>query len=85
MIGVAQDIINALSLGGLFALAALGIALIFGVMRLINFAHGELIMAGGYSLWIFQMLPWPVMLALTAVIVGALGNSDGTHGLPSGS
>ena len=69
---VAQDIINALSLGGLFALAALGIALIFGVMRLINFAHGELIMAGGYSLWLFQALPWPLMLALTALIVGAL-------------
>ena len=45
-----QNVINALSLGSLYALVALGIALIFGIMQLINFAHGELIMAGGYAL-----------------------------------
>jgi branched-chain amino acid transport system permease protein len=45
-----QDAVNALSLGGLYALVALGVALIFGVMGFINFAHGELIMVGGYVL-----------------------------------
>ena len=45
-----QIIVDALSLGSLYALFALGIGLIFGVMGLINFAHGELLMVGGYVL-----------------------------------
>ena len=45
-----QTLVDALSVGGLYALTALGIGLIFGVMRLINFAHGELIMIAGYAL-----------------------------------
>ena len=44
MAGLVQTLVDALSVGGLYALTALGIGLIFGVMRLINFAHGELIM-----------------------------------------
>jgi branched-chain amino acid transport system permease protein len=45
-----QYVVDAFSLGSLYALFALGIALVFGVMQLINFAHGELIMVGGYAL-----------------------------------
>jgi branched-chain amino acid transport system permease protein len=58
-----QNLINALSLGSLYAMLALGIALIFGIMRLVNFAHGELIMAGGYVLYLLTYkvahVPWP--------------------------
>ena len=43
---IVQTLVDAVSVGGLYALTALGIGLIFGVMRLINFAHGELIMVG---------------------------------------
>lgn len=50
MQAVVQNIVDALSLGSLFALTSLGIGLIFGIMRLINFAHGDLIMIGGYAL-----------------------------------
>ncbi len=50
MTGLVQNAIDALALGSLYALTALGIGLIFGVMRLINFAHGDLIMIGGYAL-----------------------------------
>lgn len=45
-----ENVINAISLGSFYALVALGIALIFGIMRLVNIAHGELIMAGAYVL-----------------------------------
>lgn len=45
-----QNVIDAIALGSLFALTALGIGLIFGIMRLINFAHGDFIMIGAYAL-----------------------------------
>ena len=44
-----QTLVDAVSVGGLYALTALGIGLIFGVMRLINFAHAQLIMIAGYA------------------------------------
>ena len=46
---VIQAMIDSISLGCLYALFALGIALIFGVMGLINFAHGELVMIGAFA------------------------------------
>ena len=46
-----QNAVDAASLGSLYALFALGIALIFGVMRLINFAHGEVLMVGALTSW----------------------------------
>ena len=45
-----QLVVDALSLGSQYALVALGIGLIFGIMRMINFAHGDLIMLGAYAL-----------------------------------
>lgn len=45
-----QLLVDALSLGGQYALVALGIGLVFGVMRMINFAHGDLITLGAYAL-----------------------------------
>src|SRR5207253_110223 len=53
MTAVLQIVFDALSLGSLYALGALGIALIFGVMRLVNFAHGDFI-----AFCVFAML-WP--------------------------
>ena len=47
---VVQTIISSLSLGSFYALGALGIGLLFGVLRLINFAHGDFIAVGGFSL-----------------------------------
>jgi branched-chain amino acid transport system permease protein len=60
-----QNAIDAVSVGSLYALFALGIALIFGIMRLINFAHGELIMVGAFALYLGRHLPWPVQIAVT--------------------
>lgn len=47
-----QTLINALSLSGLYAMIALGIALVFSVMRLINFAHGGMITIGGFIVYL---------------------------------
>jgi branched-chain amino acid transport system permease protein len=69
-----QPIVDAISVGGLYALTSLGIGLIFGVARLVNFAHGELIMITGYALLALVGLPLPVVLlgAFAAAVVLAL-------------
>jgi branched-chain amino acid transport system permease protein len=71
---IIQTLVDAVSVGGLYALTALGIGLIFGVMRLINFAHGELIMVAGYALLALTGTPLPVMLigGLAAAVALAL-------------
>jgi branched-chain amino acid transport system permease protein len=46
-----QQVINALSLGSLYALLALGLALVYGILRLMNFAHGELVTVTAYAMW----------------------------------
>ena len=50
MIGFLQNLVDALSLGSLYALAALGVGLLFGILRLVNFAHGDFISIGAYAL-----------------------------------
>ncbi len=51
------------SLGSLYALMALGLVLVYGILRLVNFAYGELVMIAGYSLYLLDgsPLPWLVM------------------------
>jgi branched-chain amino acid transport system permease protein len=68
---VVQNAIDAVSLGAVYALAALGIGLIFSIMRLINFAHGELIMVGGFALYGLAGQPYLVM-GLAAILVVAI-------------
>ena len=46
----AQVVVDAIGLGATYALMAVGIGLVFGVLRLVNFAYGQLIMAGAYTL-----------------------------------
>jgi branched-chain amino acid transport system permease protein len=62
-----QQAINALSLGSTYALLALGLAMLFSIMGLINFAHGELLVIGGYAMWALleHGVPWPVVIPLT--------------------
>ena len=63
-----QHTVDALSLGSLYAMFALGIALIFGVMRLVNFAHGEMIMIAAYVTVVGSSLAF---VPLAALMVGA--------------
>ena len=73
---VLQQLILGLLLGGLYGLAAAGLSLIFGVLKVLNVAHGELIMVGGYAAyWLAASLGLDPFLALLGVIplTAALG------------
>ncbi|MCA0273879.1 MAG: branched-chain amino acid ABC transporter permease [Proteobacteria bacterium] len=61
-----QQLLNALSLGGTYALLALGLAVVFSIIGLINFAHGELMTAAGYvmAFALAAALPFPLAIAL---------------------
>ena len=66
-------VVNVVSLGGTYALLALGLAVVFSVLRLINFAHGELMTLAGYALLAGILLGVPFWAAvLAAVLVGGI-------------
>ncbi|WP_232825203.1 MULTISPECIES: urea ABC transporter permease subunit UrtB [Salinicola] len=67
----AQTLFFGLSAGSILVLAAIGLAITFGVMGVINMAHGELIMIGAYTTWLIQQaLPGQPGLALLLAIPG---------------
>lgn len=70
-----QYLLDSLTFGSLYAVAALGIALIFGVVRVANFAHGEIIMVSSYMLLLFGSAFWPLaaLAVLATGVVIALG------------
>jgi branched-chain amino acid transport system permease protein len=71
-----QQIINGLMIGGLYALVALGISLVFGLTGMINFAHGEIVMLGGYTTFMLTQqygLPFPVSIACVLLAGAILG------------
>lgn len=71
-----QQLINGLALGSLYALVAIGFSMIYGIVRLINFAHGDLVMIGAFATlgMLFYGTPWPVTL-LVVLLVGALAGA----------
>jgi len=82
--GAAQNVWFGLSLGSVLLLAAVGLAITFGVMGVINLAHGELIMLGAYTTFFVQqtirthapeLFDWSLLIAapLAFVVVGAVG------------
>jgi len=56
--------VDAIGLGAIFALMAVGIGLVFGVMRLVNFAYGQLVMAGAFALAFASDRDWPVPVGI---------------------
>ena len=72
---LALDIaINGLTLSSIYALMAIGLTLVFGVLRILNFAHGELLMIGGYMVWlVFALNGLPFPLALLASVACVSG------------
>jgi branched-chain amino acid transport system permease protein len=72
MANAIQYTLDAIAYGSLFALMAMGLALLFGVMGLMNFAYGELIMAGAYTMFFTRSWGWLGMIVMTIVIVTIL-------------
>ena len=67
-----QPFLDAISLGGTYALAALGLGLVFGVMRLVNFAHAELITISAYVIVVTNDLPLVISFAIAALTAALL-------------
>ncbi|MDO9507835.1 MAG: branched-chain amino acid ABC transporter permease [Thermovirgaceae bacterium] len=69
-----QHLFNALTLGSLYALIAIGYTMVYGILRLINFAHGEIFMMGAYFVFwgvtLFH-LPWPIAV-IGAILVTSM-------------
>ena len=75
---LAQQTINALQLGSIYALIALGYSMVYGVLVMINFAHGDLFMLGAFACLLLAVLlpvhlPFVVILLLVMVVIGLLG------------
>jgi branched-chain amino acid transport system permease protein len=66
-----QQLINAVSIGSLYALMAIGLSMVFGILRLINFAHGDLIMVGSYVALLLLMLGLPFGVAAIAGVTAS--------------
>ena len=62
-------LINGLSYGGTYAIIALGYTMVYGIAKMLNFAHGDIIMAGGYTMYILLTASGHPLLALLAAVV----------------
>lgn len=74
----AQQSVNALQLGSIYALIALGYSMVYGVLVMINFAHGDLFMLGAFACMLIVAalplhLPFVIILLLVMLIIGLLG------------
>lgn len=68
-----QQLVNALNTGSIYALVAIGYTMVYGIIRLINFAHGDIMMFGAYFAFIFaSVLPSGTSVVITIVISMAL-------------
>ena len=71
-----QNCLNGLSIGSSYALIAIGYTMVYGILRLINFAHGDIFMMAGYFMIICMtnfLLPWYVSIILVIAMTVALG------------
>ena len=65
---ILSTLINGLSLGGIYAMIALGYTMVYGIAKLLNFAHGDIIMVGAYTIFVFVGISSPLVAILAAVI-----------------
>ena len=71
---VVQQSLNALSFGAEYALIALGLAIVFSIMGLVNFAHGEVIAIGGYSMMVMAAIAFrnPIIIIVGAIFASVI-------------
>ena len=73
-----QQLLNGISLGGLYGLIAIGYTMVYGILRLINFAHGDVFMLATYFAYYLvgiYMLPWWLGIVLTILLTALVGVS----------
>jgi len=73
---IIQQIVNGLSVGSIYALTAIGYTMVYGILRLINFAHGDILMVGAYAglvLGLNFFLPTWVALLITVIVACIFG------------
>ena len=71
-----QLTINAIALGSIYALTAVGYSMVYGILELVNFAHGSVFMLGAFSYYIFAVLvglPWYLSFLITFILIGIVG------------
>ena len=71
-----QQILNGLTIGSIYALIALGYTMVYGIMKLINFAHGEIFMLGAYMSYVGMVklkLPFLAALIFSMIVAGFVG------------
>lgn len=69
MVNVIEQLINGLRTGSIYALIALGYSMVYGIAKMINFAHGDIIMVGAYALYVFVvLLNMPIIVAVLFTI-----------------
>lgn len=75
MVDVLQQIVNGVAIASVIALVAIGITVIFGLTGIVNFAHGEFLVVGGFLTWwlALQGVPYAAAVVVCALAVGALG------------
>jgi branched-chain amino acid transport system permease protein len=70
-----QTVADSIGQGSIYALMAVGIGLVFGVLRLVNFAYGQLVMAGAFALALASQWDWPVWVGIVFCFVVVMGLS----------
>ena len=68
---ILSTLINGLSLGGIYAMIALGYTMVYGIAKMLNFAHGDIIMVGGYMIYVFMATKNP-LLAIAIACIGCV-------------
>ncbi|MBR2906847.1 MAG: branched-chain amino acid ABC transporter permease [Clostridia bacterium] len=68
---ILSTLINGLSIGGIYAMIALGYTMVYGIAKMLNFAHGDVIMVGGYLIYVFMATKNPI-LAIALSVVGCV-------------
>lgn len=68
-----QQLVNGLTLGGVYALIAIGYTMVYGILGMLNFAHGEIYMIGGFTgWWVLHLLSRSSQIMMNATLVIAL-------------